>query len=248
MSTTAISESISEQQLAFFENQGYLAMENLLSPDEVAYLRKIYDDFLSGAIDSAGQRSDLSGLGTGRELITQIMRPSLLLKELENSTLHQRAKAIARQLLGEDMDVDFDMLIDKAPFTDTPTPWHQDEAYWIDMPDKRAVSCWVALDAATLGNGCMWFVPGSNLAPLRPHEQTGKGGALQCEATEAEAVAVPLQPGSCTFHHGRTVHYSRGNSTASHRRAFIVNFRPTAMIAFERERGYDHLGNREVRQ
>ncbi|MEY3367209.1 MAG: hypothetical protein RI973_364 [Bacteroidota bacterium] len=248
MTSTAICDAVDEPQIAFFQKQGYLAVENLLSPEEVAYFRNIYDGFLSGAIDSGGQRSDLSGLGDGRELITQIMRPSLLHKELENSVLHQRAKAIARQLLGQDMEVDFDMLIDKAPFTGTPTPWHQDEAYWIDMPDKRAVSCWVALDPATVENGCMWFVPGSNHSPLRPHQQTGKGGALQCEATEAEAVPVPLQPGSCSFHDGRTVHYSRGNATASHRRAFIINFRPAAMIAFERERGFDHLGNREVRQ
>ena len=50
----------------------------------------------------------------------------------------------------------------------------------------------------------MWFVPGSNHLPLRPYVQTGKGGALQCEATENEAVAVELTPGGCTFHDGRT--------------------------------------------
>jgi ectoine hydroxylase-related dioxygenase (phytanoyl-CoA dioxygenase family) len=139
------------------------------------------------------------------------------------------------------MAIDFDMLIDKAPMTNTPTPWHQDAAYWIDMPDRRAVSAWVALDEATVDNGCMWFVPGSHLNPLRPHRQAGKGGgALECEATEAEGVPAPLQPGSATFHHGGTLHYSRGNSTESRRRAYIVNFRPEAMVRYEREQGYDH--------
>jgi ectoine hydroxylase-related dioxygenase (phytanoyl-CoA dioxygenase family) len=94
----------------------------------------------------------------------------------------------------------------------------------------------------------MWFVPGSHRQALRPHRQTGQGGALACDADEAEAVAVPLRPGSCTFHHGRTVHYSRGNTTGRHRRAFIINFRPAGMVAYERERGFDHLGTREVRQ
>ena len=32
----------------------------------------------------------------------------------------------------------------QAPHTETPTPWHQDESYWLDMPDKRAASCWVS--------------------------------------------------------------------------------------------------------
>jgi hypothetical protein len=70
-------------------------------------------------------------------------------------------------------------------------------AYWIDLPDPRACSSWLALDDTTLDNGCMvstfsfvleenwifqycfffwfigwgvkWFVPGSHLKPLRKH-------------------------------------------------------------------------------
>lgn len=161
--------------------------------------------------------------------------------------MHQRSLAIARQLLGADMAMDFDMMIDKPSFSSAATPWHQDEAYWINMPDKRAVSCWIALDDVTIENGCMWFVPCSQLEPLRPHVQTGKGGALCCEATETEGLPVEMRAGGCTFHHGRTVHYSRGNSTATRRRAFIINFRPEAMIEFERMQGFDHLGERAVR-
>jgi phytanoyl-CoA hydroxylase len=36
------------------------------------------------------------------------------------------------------------------------------------------------------------------------------------------------------------LHYSRGNTTDSHRRALIVNFRPIAMIELERQKGFDH--------
>ncbi|MEZ4987120.1 MAG: phytanoyl-CoA dioxygenase family protein [Saprospiraceae bacterium] len=176
------------------------------------------------------------------------MCPSRLYPALMQSVIHQRVTALARQLMGEDMALDFDMLIDKPPHTHAPTPWHQDEAYWINMPDKRAVSCWLALDDVVKENGCMWFIPKSHQAALRSHVQTGQGGALQCQATEAEAIAAEMQAGSCTFHHGRTVHYARGNSTDRRRRAFITNFRPEDMITYERERGFDHLGAREVRQ
>lgn len=234
-------------QIQFFEKNGYLAVNSLLSADEVAYFRKVYDDFLTGKIDTADHRSDLSGKGDGTELITQIMRPSLLMPSLGQSVIHQKTTALAQKLMGDDMEVDFDMLINKAPYTGAETPWHQDEAYWIHMDDKRAVSCWIALDHATLDNGCMWFVPGSHLLPLRPHVLTGKGGALQCAGDEAEAIPVELQPGGCTLHHGRTIHYSRGNKTAGPRRAFIINLRPSAMVAFERSQGFDHLGNRQAR-
>jgi len=150
-------------------------------------------------------------------------------------------------LLGEDLELYFDMLIDKAPFTNAPTPWHQDCAYWISMPDTRAVSCWVALDEAIKENGCMWYIPKSHLLPVRPHVPSAKGGgALMCEASEDEAVAIEIKSGSCVFHHGGTLHYSRGNSTDKRRRAFITNYRPESMIRYEREQGFDHTGDRKV--
>ena len=238
----------SESDKNFFQKNGYLIVENLLTMEEVEGFRKIYDDFLDGKIETKNHRSDLSGSDGKQELITQIMRPSVLLPELKNSPFHQKALSKVRQLLGGDMALDFDMLIDKAPRTNTPTPWHQDEAYWIDMPDKRAATCWLALDDATVEKGCMWFVPGSHLGSLRPHEQIGNGGALKCRGNESEGFAAEIKAGSCTFHHGRTVHYSRGNSTDGHRRAFILNFRPAAMVKFEREQGFNHLEKRKVRQ
>lgn len=43
----------------------------------------------------------------------------------------------------------------------------------------------VALDDATIENGCMWFVPGSNKLPLREHHPAGKGShVLECPASE----------------------------------------------------------------
>ncbi|MCU0780532.1 MAG: hypothetical protein MUF04_05445 [Akkermansiaceae bacterium] len=40
------------------------------------------------------------------------------------------------------------------------------------------------------------------------------GGAREFDGSEDEATAVPLPSGSCTFHDGVTLLYSRGNSTA----------------------------------
>lgn len=57
---------------------------------------------------------------------------------------------------------------------------------------------------------------------------------------QAESTPQPLPAGGCTGHHGRTLHYTRGNSSGDHRRAFIVNFRPAAMVEFERNNDYDH--------
>lgn len=233
---------LSLEQIEFFQQNGYLVVEGILTPSEVDIYLQVYNQFLDGTIDTTGNRSDLGvGLGsnTASENITQIMWPSDFAPLLE-MPYHQRSLQIAQTLMGEDIAMDFDMLINKAPHTNTPTPWHQDAAYWVDMDDARAVSIWLALDEATLENGCMWYVPGSHLLPLRTHRSAAKGGALMCDASENEGIAIPLLPGSCILHHGGTLHYSRGNSTESNRRALIVNFRPQAMIDLERAQGFDH--------
>lgn len=241
---------LTQDQIDFFNQNGYLVVEDLLTHEEVESYRQLYEDFLSNKIDASAYRGDLSGQTTDKkttERITQIMVPSRIVPSLLDKSLHQKSLAVAQQLMGDDIALDFDMLIDKAPFTNTPTPWHQDCAYWISMPDTRAASCWVALDDAYKDNGCMWYIPKSHLIPIRPHRPVAKGGALQCDAEESEAVAVEIKAGSCVYHHGGTLHYSRGNSTGDRRRAFITNFRPAAMIAYERENGYDHTGDRKVR-
>ena len=235
----------SSPRAEIFDREGFLAVPGLLLPPEVEWYRAVYDRFLSGAIDVGRRRSDL-GAGApaqrpGVENITQVMWPSDSAPELRSSPAYDRALAVAREILGGDLAFDFDMLIDKAPGTATPTPWHQDCACWIDLPDPRAASCWIALDEATVDNGWLWFVPGSHRLPMRPHRSAGRGGgALECDGAESEGVAVPLPPGSCTFHHGGTMHYSRGNTTTRRRRALIVNFRPQAMIDLERAHGFDH--------
>lgn len=233
-----------------FLRYGFAKVDGLIAMEEVEHLRGLYDTLLSDRELTQGLRSDLGGGDGGEkvEKITQIMRPSLVVPQLQQSIAYARALAWAKEALGEDMELDFDMLINKAPHTNTPTPWHQDAAYWIKMPDKRAASCWIALDEVYAENGCMWFVPREDATTeIREHRPATAGGALVCEANESEAVCVPLSPGSCTFHDGYTLHYSRGNTTDSQRRALILNFRPQAMIALERAQGMDHTGERKVR-
>ncbi|CAH1782921.1 unnamed protein product [Owenia fusiformis] len=228
-----------------FHRDGCLTVNNILTEDEVRIYKDIYTRMLSGEIDTRRHRHDLGNhvkqVSINQENICQIMWPSEYIEDLLKGPLHTRAEAIAHVVLGKDCVLDFDMLISKGPHTNTETPWHQDESYWPDQPDKRAASFWVALDESTVDNGCMWFVPGSHKLPMRPFRPVSEGHhVLCCDCSEEEGAPRPLKPGSCTVHHGRTLHYSRGNTTNTQRRAYIVNFRPADMVKFERDHKFDH--------
>ncbi|MER6619535.1 phytanoyl-CoA dioxygenase family protein [Streptomyces sp. NPDC000931] len=248
--TTQVTSEVAQR----IADDGFVALGELIPPEELAIYRDIYDRFLSGEIAAGDKRSDLGShapLKEGvRENITQIMWPSALHPPLRELPLHERALTLARELIGADAELDFDMMIHKDPRSGVPTPWHQDAAYWIDMPDHRAVSIWVALDDADVDNGCMWYVRGSHLRPLRQHRPTSDGKNIECDCSEDEpgATPVPVRAGEAVAHTGTTLHGSRGNTTDGTRRAYILNYRPAAMIRLEREQGADHGLNENVRQ
>src|SRR5690606_6340253 len=127
-----MSIQLNTEQIEFFNANGYLVIENLISKDQVDTYQDIYNRFLSGEIETGKNRVDL-GVGLGEstqvENITQIMWPSDFVPELLGMDYHKRALSVSKTLLGDDIELDFDMLINKAPGTNTPTPWHQDAAY-----------------------------------------------------------------------------------------------------------------------
>ncbi|MET0902208.1 MAG: phytanoyl-CoA dioxygenase family protein [Acidimicrobiales bacterium] len=96
--------------------------------------------------------------------------------------------------------------------------WHQDEAYWDETKQYRALGCWIPLDPATADSGCMTFLPGSHLGEVPPHRHLDDDPEVHglvvrdLEAMdESTAVAVPLAPGGATFHHCRTLHRTPPN-------------------------------------
>ncbi|EGD73233.1 hypothetical protein PTSG_04949 [Salpingoeca rosetta] len=226
---------------------GFLQINGVLTPRELKLYKRLYKAFLNGTIDSELHRHDLGSHQPAQtnehENVMQIMWPSDYVKHLAQGAIHSRTALLARVLVGDEMTFDFDMLIAKGPHTNTAVPWHQDQAYWPDLPDTRALSFWVAIDEATPSNGCMQFVPGSHLAPLHPHVPASEGHHVLSttqDIDDSKRCVIPLPAGSCTAHFGNTLHGTGGNTTDAWRRAFIVNYRPWAMVQFMRQRGFDH--------
>ena len=74
---------ISDEQLKFFKDQGFLPLENILDGEEMEFYSQTYDSFINNEFDTTDLRSDLSGVkDSNRELITQIMLPSSVYPDL----------------------------------------------------------------------------------------------------------------------------------------------------------------------
>ena len=56
-------------------------------------------------------------------------------------------------------------------------PWHQDSFYFPFDPARPVVGVWLAVTEATLANGCLHVLPGSQTEPVRTHVPDRRPGA-----------------------------------------------------------------------
>jgi ectoine hydroxylase-related dioxygenase (phytanoyl-CoA dioxygenase family) len=231
---------LTAEQIAFYQEHGYLAVESVMPVEEVAVVRGIYDRLFDAARTGAGVRAhDLGGTAdtAAQAAIPQILQPARYAPELLATQMVANLKAMMRQLHGEETRLVGDHAINKPPGNAAPTPWHQDEAYWDPAKEYASLSAWVALQPATTRNGCMVFIPGSHRGEVVPHRPIGDNprslglevepGAMDLRA----AVACELPAGGATFHHGRTLHFTGANRSDDFRRAYIA-----LAAAYERPR------------
>lgn len=220
---------LSDEQVAAFHRDGFLAIDQLTTPEEVELLRDVYDRLFSrrDGFDK-GDHLELSKLDEeGRETLPQILSPEKYAPELDDTLARRNAFALARQLLGPDTVRGGDHAIMKPPGHGAPTPWHQDEAYWHPGFLHTALSVWMPLQEATVQNGCMHFVPGSHVRDVVPHhlvDDDAHALEVDSDAIIADPVACPIPAGGVTIHHCRTVHYAGPNLSSGPRRAYIMGF------------------------
>jgi ectoine hydroxylase-related dioxygenase (phytanoyl-CoA dioxygenase family) len=88
----------------------------------------------------------------------------------------------------------------------------------------------VALDDATLENGCLFFMPGSFHTTTFDKIAIGRNmdGIFQVypQLAGIAPVAAPMKAGSCSFHNGLTVHGANANMTNRTRRAMTCAYMP----------------------
>jgi phytanoyl-CoA hydroxylase len=229
---------LSHEQVQSYQDNGFVVIENFLSPDELDLWRTAVTkavgeragikipgkNIKTGEADGINEDSDyfakvfdqLLNLWQTSEVIRQIM-------------LDDRLGKMTTQLSGADgMRIWHDQALIKRPWAN-PTAWHLDTPFW-SFSDRRAISIWVALDDATLENGCLFFIPGSHKLTSFDKITIGRNmdGIFDVypQLKNSRPVAAPMKAGSCSFHNGLTVHGANANMTPGFRRAMTCAYMP----------------------
>jgi glycosyltransferase involved in cell wall biosynthesis/ectoine hydroxylase-related dioxygenase (phytanoyl-CoA dioxygenase family) len=223
---------LDQKQIQFFEEQGYLCVDHLTTPQEIKEIREsLAVLFETRRGEEEGAFGDLvAGADHADELSSpQILNPVNYLPKLHQTQCFKSALRMAKQLLGEDARCFFDLSILKKPKVGAATPWHQDEAFRDPNFEYKELTIWVALQEVKAETGCLQFIPKSHQAPVFDHRSANNdptSQALECvgEFDGANAVPCPLKPGGATIHHHRTLHFAAPNVSDLPRYTYIMTF------------------------
>ena len=255
---------LTREQIDSYHRDGYIVLDDVVSEEELASFEPLYQKFIEGKVPDMGRDfCDMSGPYDRKfeefQLVNAVL-PRKYRPELENNVFELRAESIAKQLLGEEILLDYDQFLAKLPNKcGAKFAWHQDLGYWpTGTPDTLTTTCSLALDDADNENGCLQVVPGSHLEPeLRPHRPmhsaSGNAGdredshVLTAELTESDqVVSLPVRRGSVSVHNEKIVHGSPGNQSDRWRRTYIVAHRSRATVEYERSIGFTHSHNDKI--
>jgi ectoine hydroxylase-related dioxygenase (phytanoyl-CoA dioxygenase family) len=135
---------------------------------------------------------------------------------------------LVEQFLGKGVSVYFSQIFFKPPEGGGPKPAHQDNFYFGPTDIEGVVTAWIALDDATLENGCLYFGDGTNQGPVYPHFAP-ENEPFNLQLPSAILDKQPMQPapvrkGGVSFHHGNTFHQSGPNHSNKWRRACALHY------------------------
>ncbi|MBI1311032.1 phytanoyl-CoA dioxygenase family protein [bacterium] len=208
--------AMTAEQVEHYNREGYVRPFNVFSVEEIGAIRSYFDDLLERTIAAGGDSYSISTahLKHGRvyDLLTD-----------------PRIVALVRDVLGNDVIGWGSHFFCKMPHDGKAVTWHQDASYWPLTPSK-AVTVWLAIDDATIQNGCMRFISGSHLfghMTYRPSADD-EGNVLNQTIDNVEQygteVVNELKAGQVSLHSDLLLHGSEANDSDNRRCALTMRY------------------------
>ena len=233
----------SDAQHQEFTEEGILRLGKVLRPEEFCRLQERMDDIMLGQVRYENMRFQFydSGIGglrrtVGNECnfldfrrIDDLEQDPVFLSYIQ----HPLYREITRRYIGEDVSVFRSMFMNKpaghgAAEQGTDLLWHQDLGVGWGIDCNPFVTLWIALDDATVTNGCMQIVRGSHkhgvINPRHfPTEEEQERYIADEDVGDLEAEA-----GEVILLNNMLLHRSGVNPSPDRRRAFSVTYMDAA--------------------
>ncbi|MHB8687230.1 MAG: phytanoyl-CoA dioxygenase family protein [Candidatus Dormibacteraceae bacterium] len=236
--------AVTDGEIQSYRERGFVVVPDLLDPAELDRWRKSADHAVSARASlsvpghaSADDPKAFAQLSEEQQqaaryyqkIFTQRVNLWQTDEGVRSLMFEQDLPRLAADLAGVDgLRIWHDQALIKGPYGN-PTSFHLDNPYW-SFHSADAISVWVALDDATLENGCLCYVAGSHLPPLYDNVNIGPEiGAIfgvHPEWKKLPIVHCPVPAGGAVFHNGLVCHGAGANLTHGYRRAMTCAYMP----------------------
>ena len=252
MSTLVRPGSLSAEQVAFYDREGYLVLPGLLDDADMApaqdamaeKVSRIADALLADGLVAdrcldhpfetrlaalfAGL-SDKEFLRYGRSWRDRLPGYYHLMAN------HKIVDAVESLIGGEIFANPVYNVRPKVPRVAAgAVPWHQDKSYWPDANCNPVITVWIPLVDSTLENGCLHIIPRTHRRRVLSHHQETYSGTGYTELDDehvrtgkAKVVALPLGAGGAILFNDRCIHMSTPNNSTMVRWSVDLRYQPT---------------------
>ena len=222
---------LSEAQVGFFHENGYLSNVKLLDERQIEVLKRELEEIMDPAHPAHHLFYEFHSNESGdpNKVLFHALGAWRITSAFHDVLWNPAFVMAAHQLLGGSVRFWHDQLFCKPAHHGGVVAWHQDYSYWTRTTPMAHLTCWTGLDDADVENGCLYYVPGSHRWGLldKPDLAGAMDGLDQYLTPEQKAefkpIPVELKAGHAAFHHPLMVHGSYENKTPRARRAFVLN-------------------------
>jgi len=211
--------SVSDQEVNFYKENGYLIYGRIFTESELNELRKYVDEMIENLPE--GKRPE------------QMDVPHFTHPFLFKYLTHPRVLKVIERFIGQDIVLWSSHFISKRKHDGMEVPWHQDGVYWGKSLDPmNVITMWLAVDESKIENGCMRVIPGSHTLRDRRYEAVNRNNNLfgrevvSADIDESTAVDLELEVGECHFHDAWTIHNSSPNVSQKRRCGYTMRYMP----------------------
>ncbi|XP_076653473.1 phytanoyl-CoA dioxygenase, peroxisomal-like [Halictus rubicundus] len=234
MRFTRENKSLSLQQRAFYEKNGYLVFPRLVPQEILDKCHKRFDDIVSGKAPRVGitVMHDVKDRKSVNKL--QDIAEDEVFREY---IVHNSVLDIVEAITGPNIMAMHSMLIAKPPdvgFGTSKHPPHQDLYYFPFRPADLIVASWTAMEPCNRENGCLYVAPGTHaIDHLHKHDYPPGSGPRSVNKfyhgildlpESTEWLNLEMEPGDTVFFHPLLIHGSGVNTSKRTRRAISCHY------------------------
>jgi phytanoyl-CoA hydroxylase len=225
---------LSEEQIAQFWRDGVLTVENAVTPEELAALRRDFDGWVEEsrshdgpygeAMDGRPRFDVQPGHTAAKPALRRVQAPTEVSGAYYQAMADSRMADMVADLIGPDVKLHHTKINSKLPGSATEVKWHQDFPF-TPHSNSDLITALLMVDEVTPENGPLEVQKGSHRGPIHSLWHDGVFTGAVAPELEAEmkrdAVSCHGPAGSVCLMHTRVAHGSAPNLSDGPRTLFI---------------------------